>query len=205
MIKLSEVLQKLLSDKKMTVTELARVINIPQPTIHRITSGKHHRPHEKTVQAIACYFGITEAQLFGYEEIAGFNQQNEDVAKQMLTIPIIPLDKIKDNDFRPENYLTMVGESCKNVYATIMPDGSMEPVIPENAILLINPDKRPNYKSFVVIKMRSTDTIVIRQYISDGKNIYIRPLSQDFGNINITPLEDGDQLLGVVIEVRFQV
>ncbi len=51
---LDEILSRLLFEKKMRAMDLARELNIPQPTIHRIATGKSTTPHIGTLEPNAC-------------------------------------------------------------------------------------------------------------------------------------------------------
>lgn len=67
--KLSETLKRLLFEKNIKPTELARLTKVPQPTIQRIIAGTTARPHSNSLVPIADYFKISINQLKGAEPI----------------------------------------------------------------------------------------------------------------------------------------
>jgi len=63
--KCRDTLKTLLFKNNINATELARAIDIPQPTIQRILAGKTEDPKLSTLTAIANYFSLTIDQLLG--------------------------------------------------------------------------------------------------------------------------------------------
>ena len=55
---LFENLRQLLMSRGISETELARQTNLPQPTIHKIMSGKTLDPRMSTLKSIASYFEV---------------------------------------------------------------------------------------------------------------------------------------------------
>lgn len=200
---ISFVLQNLIAEKGLSVSELARYIAIPQPTIQRITSGTHSRPHRRTLEALARFFNISIEQLRGLQPISWLKNDNklESIYKIPLITCIQSVDwpNIKDKNFE---HIIFDKKISKYAFAIKMPDSSMEPVIMKNAILIIDPEKIPQYRSFVILKLKNHKEAIIRQLIQDAQRWYIRPLSDDFGKFNMVELKRDDSILGVVIEVR---
>jgi transcriptional regulator with XRE-family HTH domain len=62
---LSTILKRLLFKKDMKPVDLARELNMPQPTIHRLVTGKSTRPYKSSLEPIAKYFDVTVDQLIG--------------------------------------------------------------------------------------------------------------------------------------------
>lgn len=201
----SEILNALLKHKNLTVSELARRILIPQPTIQRIVSGLHARPHKKTLELLANYFEITVDQMAGIEPITWLVtlKSKNQVRKvpllnneQILSLPTLTQAKL--------SYVSLDIDASKHAFAMRMMDESMEPVIPKQSILIVDPEKKKGYRSFVIIKPKNSDEIIVRQMIKDVNTYYIRAVGLDFSNINMALLGNNDKVLGVVVEVRVQ-
>lgn len=199
---LADILRELLDIKGLNVTELARQINLPQPTVQRLVTGTHTRPHAKTLTMIASFFGINERQLRGLDPIPWLHSSNTPLVRK---IPILTLKEAVDWPHKtPIHTATTVTdiETSETSYAVKMPDGSMEPLIPPGALLIIDPNREPQYRSIVAVKINNCTEAFIRQLIIDTKNCYIKPLSQDFEQFTMAKLEPNDSVLGVVVEVR---
>lgn len=57
-----------LKKRGWTVSYLAELSKVPQPTIQRFLKGTHGEPRSSTIQKIAKGFGMTEAQLRGFDD-----------------------------------------------------------------------------------------------------------------------------------------
>jgi transcriptional regulator with XRE-family HTH domain len=82
---LSSILKRLLFQRDMKPVDLARAVDIPPPTIHRLITGKSTRPYQSSLEPIAKYFGITTAQLLGTESLSPTKGPSEN---SLLAIPI---------------------------------------------------------------------------------------------------------------------
>jgi transcriptional regulator with XRE-family HTH domain len=200
-IGLSQILTELLKVKGLTASELARKVCVPQPTIQRITSGKHARPHQKTLKAISNFFNITIEQLCGNDPIAWLPF---DTPASIHKVPLMPLHELKNttSHLTSSEQLTIDLSLSSKAFAIRMPDSSMEPLIQQNAILIIDPEKTPQYKNFVLVKIKNFSDLLVRQLIKDAYNCYIKPLNHDFDHINIIKLGPDDAILGVIVEIR---
>lgn len=200
-IRLSQVLQELVLAKNLTISELSRRISVPQPTLQRITTGKHTRPHKKTLMAISEYFGISLEQLCGLEPIPWLKQRTSLKINKIPLLDITEVTNERSNIASSEFVVTDLNIS-KSSFALRMPDESMEPLIQKGSMLIIDPEKAPQYKSFILVTLKNFSAILVRQLIKDANNCYIRALSQDFEQINMIQLSPNDTILGVVVEVR---
>jgi SOS-response transcriptional repressor LexA len=198
---LSNILQKLISSQGITVAELARRINLPQPTIQRIASGVYKQPRTSTLQPIADYFQITLNQLRGYEPIEYLSRRENSVK----SIPILTMSQINNWPNILEDtshHVTCDKNFSKNSFAMYMPDYSMEPAFTKGTLLLIDPSRTPHHKSTIVLKLRENSDVLVRQLITDGKNRFIKPLSPELNHLALIAIKDTDSIVGVVMEAR---
>ncbi|MDT3467912.1 LexA family transcriptional regulator [Stenotrophomonas maltophilia] len=63
MNRLAENLRSLMDVESLSENQLSRNTGVPQPTIHRILSGRVADPRDGTVRPLADYFGVTVEQL----------------------------------------------------------------------------------------------------------------------------------------------
>ena len=188
---ISGVLKELIRNKNLSISELARRTQIPQPTIYRIVHGEHQRPHNKTLKALSKFFNITIEQLLGLEpfRILTTNQL------QISQIPLLNLQQVLNwPQIKPNNTECVMFEKLisTRAFAIKMPDKSMEPLITKDSLLIVDPEKDAEYRSLVVVKLHHFSDIVVRQLIKDAGNCYIRPLSQDFDKFEMIMLSTKD-------------
>ena len=90
-VSLSDILNRLMFEKKIRVTELSRQIGLPQPTLHRIATGKSPNPHRSTLEPIANFFQLNVEQLVGSESIPAdyWSAAFPNETAKVTSIPII--------------------------------------------------------------------------------------------------------------------
>lgn len=197
--KIAQILNKLMSDKKIRVTELARRVSLPQPTVHRIVSGVCEHPHMSSLKPLAAYFGITVDQLKGHDHIPWLDR----IARVPMLSWKDPLSwsRTKESDEHRDLVLTdaMVSGSA---YALKVQDASMEPVFPRNSTLIVDPEREYQDRSLAIIKMGEHNEAVFRQIRVDAGSVYLKALSPDFDQFKMAKLGSQDKVLGVVVQAK---
>lgn len=194
---ISHVLRELMRKKGLNSSELARQTLLPQSTIYRIVQGEHTHPHKKTLVALAKFFNVSVDTICGLApigELPPISRIPVLDSKQATNWPAIIEEDIE--------YIVIDKKTVGQAFALRMPDKSMEPLITKNSILIVDPDKEPEYRSLVVVKLNNYEEIVVRQLIKDANNCYIRPLSQDFDHFEMVLLTPQDSIRGTIIEAR---
>ena len=187
-------------EKKIRVTELARAINLPQPTVHRIVSGVCEHPHYSSLSPIANYFSITVDQLKGLDPISSL-----DKIKKVPLLAWNEVDKwIEDQSNFDKNreYVITDAETGKNGFALQVKDASMDPVFPLNTILIVNSKKQARDRSFVIIIISKQPEIIFRQLLINAGDYYLKSLSPDFEKFKMTCMSENDRLLGVIVQAK---
>lgn len=210
---LSKVLKKLLFDRDMKPVELARAVDMPIPTIHRLVTGKSTRPYQNSIEALAKYFEVTQEQLLGEKPLPGEKSEPKTQAtkkKQPISenyikqIPLVPWDKIITLDIEKNSYDTIpcLGTISEQGFATIMQDSSMSPVFAKGNILIFDPAKASVDRSFVLVKLSENNALVFRQILVDVDYKYLKPLNPDLTAFKMRLLNEADQVIGVLVESR---
>ena len=125
----------------MSVSELARLTGIPQPTIHHILTGATKNPRKKALEELSRFFSVTVKQLTGHESLKTTIPEAIKEDLQISAIPIIEWELLKSWP-SISAYLTKKQEVlierkiAKNSFALIMPDVSMEPIFQKNTLLI---------------------------------------------------------------------
>lgn len=202
--KLASILKKLLFKKDMRVTDLARELDIPQPTIHRLVAGKSTRPYKSSLEPIANYFSITVEQLLGDESLNDelSEQTNITPTRSSASIPIYHWSAILDlNGATPFQHIAASNASSKT-FALVMPDTSMEPIFPEDAILIFDPEMPAKDRSYVLAFIHETKIPVFRQLLIDADHRYLKPLNPDLSAFKMRLLNKNDRVIASLIESR---
>ncbi len=197
--KIKQILSKLMSEKDISVSELARCICLPQPTVYRIAAGICEHPHLSSLKPIADFFAITVNQLKGLEPIASIDRA--------IKIPLLTWDqsiswsneKIALHDV--EQILTDAKVGSDG-YALKVKDASMEPAFPKGTLLVVDPKRQPKDRSYVIAKLKDLPEPIFRQLLIDAQEYYLKPLSPDFEQYRMTRLEKNDKILSVVVQAK---
>ncbi|MCD8525490.1 MAG: helix-turn-helix domain-containing protein [Gammaproteobacteria bacterium] len=202
--KLASILRKLLFNKNINAAELARSVEIPAPTIHRILVGKCSRPHMTSLRPIADYFSISVDQLIGETPILDQSMSVISMESKIRAIPIYGWDELKvmsDFNINPVGTVPFFGESGAKIFGTILPDTSMEPMFIKNSILIFDPEKTINDRSYVLVKIKGYQ-LAFRQILLDAEDKYLKALNSDLKELQMRLLTDEDQIIGILLESR---
>jgi len=202
--KLANILKKLLFQKDMRVTDLARELDIPQPTIHRLVAGKSTRPYKSSLEPIASYFSITVDQLLGNEPLSNEDPQHTTIfpVKGVASIPIYHWNTLLDLKKASPIQTIMTNNVSSQAFASIMPDTSMEPIFPEDSILIFDPEMPIKDRSYILALMGETKIPVFRQLLIDADHQYLKPLNPDLSTFKMRLLGKDDTIIASLIESR---
>jgi len=197
--RIGQILNRLMAEKKIRVAELARQINLPQPTIHRIATGACEHPHLSSLEPIANFFSISIDQLKGHELIPWLDRASR--------IPFLTWEQAlswpSNKKQLPRSELIFTDANVgKNGYALKIADAAMDPVFPKNTFLIADPDRLPKDRSYVIAKLSNINRPIFRQLLIDVQDRYLKALSPDFEQYKMTRLNDNDEILSVIVQAK---
>lgn len=197
--KIGQILNRLMTEKKIRVAELARRINLPQPTVHRIATGACEHPHLSSLEPIADFFSINIDQLKGHEPIPWLDR----AAKVPLLTWADALNWPANKDEMKNSELILTDAVVgKTGVALKIKDASMDPVFPKNTILIADPNRQAKDRSYVIAKLANHPEAIFRQLLMDAGDYYLKPLSPDFDQYKMTRLNKNDKILSVVVQAK---
>jgi SOS-response transcriptional repressor LexA len=206
---LNEVLNRLLFQKQIRVTELARKTGVSQPTLQRMVTGNSENPHVSSLKPIADYFNVTLKQLKGIDPIpwlypitpeeAGWTRVPLLSAEEAVTCKKYLTSKARVKTH--EMVMTDVKVS-QQAYALRMHDASMEPLFPKGTLLIMDANREPKDRSYVAVALRNYPHAIFRQLLIDGRHRYLKPLSPDFDQYKMKIVSEDDKILGVLLQAR---
>jgi transcriptional regulator with XRE-family HTH domain len=217
-LKLASILKELLFEKNMKSADLARAVDLPPPTIHRLVTGKSTRPYESSLKPIADFFSIDVEQLLGEKPLfisdSSIDENNQSkvlnkrksksiTSDKTTEIKLIPWNQIKlrqEQNF--SHKIPFWGQISITGFATLMPDTSMEPVIQKNSILVFDPEVQFVDRSYILVKLYETNSCLVRQILIDADHRYLKPLNPDLSGFKMRLLHEKDEFIATLIEVR---
>ncbi|HVV67683.1 MAG TPA: S24 family peptidase [Patescibacteria group bacterium] len=207
---ISKVLKILMFKKNINTTQLARDLDLPQQTLQRIVSGTSPNPHIKNLKPIADFFNISLEQLRGEQPLPEFisdiNLPNPTKSKARQ-LPKVFWEDIEIYLNNPEKYkyesTIFVDDSAGNkTFALTLGDSSMEPYFPINCLLILNQEKNPKDRSFVLMKIGDSKTYLFRQLLIDGEYKYLKALNPDLSAFPMRFLGENDEIIATMTEFR---
>ena len=193
----------------ISVSELARLTGIPQPTIHHILTGSTRNPRKKALEELSRYFSVSINELTGQEPLPAVIPDAVKENLQISTIPVIewaslktwPSATIKTQDSQE---ILIDKKIDKNSFALVMPDASMEPLFQQNSLLIFDSGKTPKDRDFVIVYLSKEEIVAFNRLFIENNTFYLRQGLED-GSLKLTKLDKpNDRILGTLIEARIQ-
>jgi len=207
---IGENLQRLLKlHGDLSLSDLARETQIPQPTLHHIIEGKTKKPRRQALEALADFFSISIPQLTGAIPLSPTIPDAIKDTLKISTVPLIDWNSAKDwsrdkNENAKFEEVILDKQVDKNAFALQLQDSSMEPLFQEKSILIFDPSKKANERDFVLVYLSKSDTVQFNRLFVDGKNFYIKQERKD-GNAELIKLcTPKDHIVATLIEARLQ-
>jgi len=202
-------LKKLLFERNMKPIDLAREVDIPQPTIHRLVTGKSCRPYMSSLKPIADFFSLSVEQLVGETHFPSQHWQEDtknlaDTPK-IKTIPLIDWAQTTTGvETQPAGaqYLVSSANISNDAFALSMSDSSMEPLFPKLTYLIFDPQRMPIDRSYVLVKLDGIETPIFRQLLIDIEHQYLKPLHPDLNIFQMRLLGNNDTIIATLVESR---
>lgn len=197
--RIGQILSRLLAEKKIRVAELARRVNLPQPTVHRIVTGVCESPHLSSLQPIADFFSISVEQIRGYEPIQWLDH--------IVKVPLLAWDDVgkwlhgKESPLVNQRIVTDAAVGPRG-FAVKVKDASMEPVFPKDTVLIADPHKPVKDRSFVIAQLSHHHEPVFRQLLINAGDHYLKPLSPDLECYKVAKLNNNDKILSAIIQAK---
>jgi SOS-response transcriptional repressor LexA len=192
-------LRRLMNHNKVSEAELGRQTGVPQPTIHKILSGKTSDPRASTLRALANYFKISIDEL-----VLGVELKRETLKTH--TIPIISwtacinapelLATINPSNWDKWVVTQPLSDSC----FALISKPSMEPRFPIGTALVIDPTLQAEDGDIILTHYANTTEGTLREISIDGPTIHLNNL---YGNTQPQELSPDIRLMGVLIRSIF--
>lgn len=194
-------LSELMRSHRINEAELARQTKIPQPTLHKIISGKTADPRISTLKLLADYFNISVDIL-----LSGDPLSTDKVDKSHVqSIPIIDwtlcTNKNAINNLTSTNWenWTVTETTAQDSYALISKP-CMEPRFPKGTLFVIDPLMTAKDGDLIVVHYPDTNEAALRELSIDGPNKLL---------FRLDPISTSEELtseiriLGTVIQSKF--
>lgn len=206
--KLSTNLEYLLKIYALSLNELAKKTQVPQPTLYRMLMGTTNSPRGRSLKQVADFFDLSVAQLTGIEPLPLKIPISLKDQLHVQEIPIIPLEMIKKwpFDIHSSEYAfkkILLNQSVDKRFFAIRNDNLIEHLLfSKETLFIFNPSIKPLHRNFILVYFSNTDKIELnRCFIEDNQYYFKKEL--DDGNISLIKINPiTDKIIAVLVESR---
>jgi SOS-response transcriptional repressor LexA len=206
---LSERLVHALNLLGVTKAELSRRIGVKPQAIHYLCTSNSKK--SSFTYEIADALKINSLWLgSGDGSMLLEENQEEELVKSQKRTPVIDWRQVKQliSD-EASNIISSSKEWLltslnlgENGFAFRLHDRSIYPRFDQDTLIIINPNREPKNKDFVVAYLKEADDIVFRQYEIENNIVYLKPINTSM--YKIIEKKNEDVILGVMVEARWQ-
>ncbi len=198
-------IKRLMMAKGLNEAKLAKRTNIPQPTLHKILSGKTEDPRVSTLKLLAEFFNVSLDAIIYTPPHEQFNLSSSGTKKQTKHIPILSWQQCTD----ATNFLTTLTSNNWEHWETatvsteqaiaIVSKACMEPYFTKGTILLVDLTDKPIDGDLVIVHYADTDEATLRQLSLDGPIKRLKALNSE----QVDTLDDSIKIVGTVTQSKF--
>lgn len=207
MILIDNLQQLMRTHGNLSVSELAHLTSLPQPTLYHIFSGTTKNPRKKALEVLANYFSVTVAQLIGDEPLPNVIPEMIKEDLKISAVPIIQWDMLKSWPISIDRLglkEILLDKKISDHSFGLVAQKSLEPQFPQNALLIFDFGKTPLDRDFVIVRRGANDQVLFNRFFTDNRGSYVKQ-DLDNGNANLIRLDQNiDKMMGTLIEVRIQ-
>lgn len=210
--------------ERLKITEIAKVAGCTPRHIQGVLSDKEKKGLGRGAsQRVSELFGFSYRDMLSMGEriakgekpeqpvilSANIEQPNVEkyyYPKPSINIPLISWVQAGEwqfaaDPFQPgqaDEWIETSATSSENAYALTVHGDSMEPEFREGDIIIIDPRRRAENGSYVIVKNGVEATF--KQFVTDGLSVFLKPLNDRYPIRDMTGIEF--RIVGVVVEKR---
>jgi len=197
-------LSKLLLEKGVTESELAKSINLPYNTVKRLVDGVTTDPRLSTLTEICKFLNVSIDTLLGSD---GKSDANHPSAQMPLSVPLFSWEQLSNPNFI--NTLDLTQWSQWYPIPPISNDGlnddiyavetrpSMQPRFPSGTILIVDPNLEPRDGDLILVRILDDNAISLREIVIDPPTKQLMPIVKNSTMLTYEP--EKHEITGVVV------
>lgn len=182
--------------QKRTKSWLAKEIGISRQAMNYCIE---HGSKARFSNEIAIALGVRKEWLLeGKGNMTTANPDNEGIIK-------LPLIKMSDvyaflsGDISSSETVISNNHLKKECFAVQLESTSMEPAFKKGALLIFDSSKKPESEDYVLFKLKSSNEIMFRQLLKEGRKTYLKAADPMY-----TVIKEHVIIIGVLVESRYE-
>ncbi len=209
MTNISYNIKTLMSSAAINASELARRTGVAQPIIYRLSTGQNINPKLGTICPISDYFTVTVSQLIGEVPLPSDPNyyRTDNHQRGWHRVPLITWQDALFRSTQPEKiingtYVSTDANVSAQAFALRVKGSAMEPLFPHGATVVVEPNRVPQDRDYVVVQMQAEHEARLKQILIDGKDRYLKSINPELEDIQPILLKAHDRILGVMMQVK---
>lgn len=180
------------------ISQLAREINVPQPTMHRLLKGKIDDIKLTTLLAIADFFSVNIEDL-----IKNKSFPSTSISPVLISCRNVPIVTWKEAAYFPNlDYSEQREYVCASTIFSekafaLVAKASFMPTFVKGTILIVETSAEPIDGDYVVAIYPGSSEATLRLIVFDGPNLELKRIS---GGTNVEPIKKGISIIGTVLQ-----
>lgn len=194
----------------LTQMQLAKNAGVKQSTIADLERG--HTNRSPSITQIAMALGVNPDWLVTGKGAADRGSLGSNVSEHHATlgrVPLISWVAAGNWSENVDNFVAGYAETWvvatipvkQHTYALLVEGDSMEPMFPNGATIIVEPEEDAHHGSYVIVRQNGGEA-TFKQLIIDGGQYYLKPLNPRYP---IMQMRDDATICGVVKEIRMLV
>lgn len=182
----------------LSQAELARLAGIAQPTLAQMETGRNEG--SKKVALLAAVLGVNPVWL----TTGRGPRDSNDVASSISGVPLIEWDELDNINIalasqKQRVHVVASMRSGPNSFALVVQVDSMQPLIPQRATIIVDPDAE--VRSGDVVVARVDGDAIVRTILREGSTTYLRAANERYPMLKLD-VSAGDAILGRVVALQ---
>lgn len=188
MTEIAENIKKLMALEGISPADLSVTTGVERSTLHRILDGSTKNPSIESIKSIIKHYSFDEVVL-------GVSASG---------IPIISWTESarysQNIDFSKHKKIKTSITTSKNSFALVL-EHRLNSRFSEGTLLIVDPERKPKNRSYIIIKEGDSLSTSIKRYILDGNTVYLKPLDHTLPSKEYDPRKF--KIIGVIVQSIF--
>lgn len=190
---IAENIKKLMELEGINPADLSAITGIERSTLHRILDGSTKNPTIESIKSIIKHYSFDEV-VFGLPAI---NNKKDEISiiswSEAATYPF-------DLNLSKHKTIKTSVKASKTTFALTI-EHRLDGRFPQGALLIVDPERQPKNRSYLIVKEKGDSLPLIKRYIVDGSTAYLKPIDLSLPSIKYNP--EQYKIIGVIIQSIF--
>ena len=202
---LAKNLHRLMSDARLSASELGRRLKIPAATVKKLRTGENINPTISTLLPIANYFGVTISQLIGDQPLSkpALDIASSYGGQELALLPLISWEQSIlwniDQNINAQTQILAEQKPSENSFALLI-ETSDSPMFEEGGVILVDKNKEYNHGDYILIHKSGQSRPSIKKILIEDGVKYMQSILM---GLNVSyPLDSSYKVLGTVISYK---